>query len=103
MDGKLVRDQIPEIIRATGHVPETRVLSPREFRQALLAKLLEEVAETVAAVDREERIGELVDVFEVLRSLVLDAGIAWADFEQLVDDKRAIRGGFSCRIWLGHS
>ena len=42
---KLVRDRIPEIIKSEGHRPVTRVLDKASYRQALLAKLIEEAQE----------------------------------------------------------
>jgi predicted house-cleaning noncanonical NTP pyrophosphatase (MazG superfamily) len=49
--GKLVRDRIPEIIRADGCIPVTRVLDEPEYRTALLAKLVEEAREAQSAPD----------------------------------------------------
>jgi hypothetical protein len=42
---KLVRDRIPEIIQSEGRRPVTRVLDEARYRQALLAKLIEEARE----------------------------------------------------------
>ena len=42
---KLVRDRIPEIIKASGKNCSSEVLSDSDYRQMLDAKLLEEVAE----------------------------------------------------------
>jgi predicted house-cleaning noncanonical NTP pyrophosphatase (MazG superfamily) len=36
---KLVRDKIPQIIRARGDEPIVRIADPAEYRQLLLAKL----------------------------------------------------------------
>jgi hypothetical protein len=47
--GKLVRDKIPDMIRASGRTPHVRTLSTAEYRTALLDKLCEEVAELSAA------------------------------------------------------
>ena len=40
--GKLVRDGIPDIIRAAGQQPTVHVLDDDAYRDALLNKLLEE-------------------------------------------------------------
>ena len=45
---KLVRDQIPDIIAATGSQPSTRVLDHASYRGALRSKLLEEAREAEA-------------------------------------------------------
>lgn len=42
---KLVRDKIPDIIRASGRQPSVRHLNDLEYKAALDAKLLEEAAE----------------------------------------------------------
>ena len=42
---KLVRDRIPEVIQSQGRRPVTRVLDEASYRQALLAKLIEEAQE----------------------------------------------------------
>ena len=39
---KLVRDRIPEIIQSEGRRPVTRVLDKVSYREALLAKLVED-------------------------------------------------------------
>ncbi len=67
MSGKLVRDKIPEIMRADGVEPQIRILDADEYRAALLHKLVEEARE-VRASDLESRLGELADVYEVLCS-----------------------------------
>ena len=46
---KLVRDRIPEIIRADGRHPVTYVLDEAGYRQALLDKLAEKAAEATRA------------------------------------------------------
>ena len=73
---ELVRDRIPEIIRAGGQ-PLTRILSPDEFRAALIAKLGEEARE-VRDAPAAELPGELADVLEVLQALASAAGLTWA-------------------------
>ena len=97
--GKLVRDRIPEIIRSEGHRPVTRVLDETSYREALLAKLLEEAREARHATPGGLP-GELADVLEVLRALTVTAGMSWTQLLALADDKRSQRGGFGQRIFL---
>ena len=59
--GKLVRDRIPEIIRADGREPEVRVLSATDYLAALNEKLLEEAHELKGA-EPESRLEEAADV-----------------------------------------
>ena len=96
---KLVRDRIPEIIQAEGRHPVTRVLDDAGYRQALLAKLVEEAREASHATT-DDLPGELADVLEVLRALTMAAGMSWPQLLALAEDKRRRRGGFGRRIFL---
>ena len=96
---KLVRDRIPEIIQAEGRRPVTRVLDEAGYRQALLAKLIEEAQEAGHAT-ADGLPCELADVLEVLRALTVTAGMSWAQLLALADDKRSRRGSFGRRIFL---
>lgn len=98
--GKLVRDKIPEIIRATGEVPLTRVAKGIEYQSLLLAKLTEEVSEFIESDGDPD---ELTDILEVVVALADELGIGQPELERLRAKKAAERGGFSQRIvWLGN-
>jgi predicted house-cleaning noncanonical NTP pyrophosphatase (MazG superfamily) len=97
---KLVRDKIPEIIRANGEVPSTRVAEGAEYQSLLLAKLTEEVLEFIASDGDPD---ELADILEVVMALADGLGIGRPELERLRAKKAAERGGFSQRIvWLGN-
>lgn len=96
---KLVRDRIPEVIQSEGRRPVTRVLDEASYRQALLAKLMEEAQEASHA-NAEDLPGEMADVLEVLRALTVATGMSWPQLLALADDKRSRRGGFGRRIFL---
>ncbi|MFJ8210666.1 nucleoside triphosphate pyrophosphohydrolase [Streptomyces sp. NPDC096033] len=95
--GKLVRDRIPEIIRAGGHEPEVYVAEPAEYRARLGAKLAEEVAEYMEA-DETDAPEELADVLEVAFALAADLGVDRAQLEEIRESKAEQWGGFSERI-----
>ena len=97
--GKLVRDRIPELIRADGRTPVVEVLSAAERRPALLEKLAEEAAEAAAASD-DELPEELADVVEVVRALAKTLGVSFGDVVELADSKRERRGGFDEGLFL---
>ena len=97
--GKLVRDRIPEIMRAKGLEPETRVLDESEYLQSLFAKLLEEAGELRDA-DVDKRLEEAADVYEVLLATLAALGVTMDDLTRTAEDKRVERGGFADRIWL---
>jgi predicted house-cleaning noncanonical NTP pyrophosphatase (MazG superfamily) len=93
---KLVRDKIPEIIRADGKEPKTRILDDTEYLESLLRKLEEECKEL--AEDRNA--DELADVHEVLIALAEALHITPAELEKVRKDKAAKRGGFQEKIFL---
>jgi predicted house-cleaning noncanonical NTP pyrophosphatase (MazG superfamily) len=101
-NGKLVRDKIPQIIRARGADPIVRTADAAEYRQLLRAKLAEEVGEVLAADDTDAP-EELADVFEVVLALASDLGLDAGQLEKLRAGKAAERGGFADRIvWSGN-
>lgn len=97
--GKLVRDRIPEIMRAKGLEPDIRVMAEEEYLAGLLDKLLEEASELKDA-SPEQRLEEAADVYEVLRGLGSVLGFSMDDVEKAAAAKREERGGFEQRIWL---
>lgn len=98
--GKLVRDKIPEIIKAAGGDPQIRHLDDKAFRRALQAKLTEEARELRSARTKEDVLEEAADVLEVLRATVKLHGNDLDDVIRVADEKRLARGGFEERLWL---
>lgn len=95
MNGKLVRNKIPEIIAAeTGKPVKFRVLTEDEYKDALHKKLDEEVAEFHQSGDVEE----LVDIYEVIVALAASKGVY--DLDRKSMDKQKRRGGFNNRYFL---
>ena len=98
--GKLVRDKIPQIIRAHGLEPVTYVADAVEYGTRLREKLTEEVAEFLASDSDTE---ELADILEVVYALAALAGIDREQLEQLRAAKADERGAFAGRIiWTGN-
>ncbi|MFF5488600.1 hypothetical protein [Streptomyces virginiae] len=101
-EGKLVRDLIPEIIRANGAEPEVYVADPVEYRRRLREKLGEEVSEYMEA-DETNAPEELADVLEVAYALAADHGVDPAQLEKIRVAKARERSGFAERIvWTGN-
>ena len=96
---KLVRDRIPEIIRATGRDCGIEIMPLAEYRQALLEKLVEEAQEASQA-HAETLATELADLYEVIDAVIeaydLDRGALLRN--QL--SRHEQRGGFGKRIRL---
>lgn len=93
---KLVRDRIPEFIKANGEQPVYRILDNEEYVRCLEQKLDEEVAEYHADKNAEE----LADILEVLISLAQYLGVSQEELLQICEEKRMARGGFDQRIFL---
>ena len=87
---KLVRDGIPDRIRAKGEKPQVRVADAAERRTLLARKLVEEASEFAAGPCLEE----LADVLEVMRALLDEHGLTMGDVEHAAETKRRERGGF---------
>lgn len=97
--GKLVRDKIPQIIEANGEHPITRELSDEECRTELEKKLQEECQEVLTA-SGSDRLEELADVFEVMKSLAKIENATIEDVIAIADAKNQKRGGFDAKIFL---
>lgn len=100
-DGKLVRDRIPEIIRANGAEPVSYRADSAEYRRRLREKLVEELDEFLTAGD-EDAFEELADVLEVVYAIVADLGTDEAQLDSIREAKATKRGRFAERIvWTG--
>ena len=95
---KLVRDKIPQIIRAQGGEPIVRIAEVGEYRELLRSKLVE-----VATADDAHAPEELADVLEVVLALAADLGLDAGGLEKLRAAKAADRGSFTEQIvWCGN-
>lgn len=97
---KLVRDNVPEIMKAQGANPEVRILDDAEYKKFLRLKLVEEAGETNAAKTREDMVKELGDVWEVIEALMHNEGISPQEVQVLKQKRREERGGFLKRFFL---
>ncbi len=97
---KLVRDKIPDIIRARNEEPEVRVASKKEHDKLLKEKLLEEVWEFLGAKGDKEAKEELADVLEVVDGIIKERGYERSDIEKIKQNKKKERGGFEKRLVL---
>jgi predicted house-cleaning noncanonical NTP pyrophosphatase (MazG superfamily) len=93
---KLVRDKIPDIIRASGKECEIEILSGEDYIKALDAKLDEEVAE----YHESHSLEELADIFEVILAIAYARGYSGSALIDARTDKFTERGGFFKRILL---
>lgn len=93
---KLVRDRIPEIIKASGKSCVTEILTEEQYLQMLDVKLDEELAE----YHQEQNLEELADLLEVIYACAVAHGYSVAELEKVRADKAAKRGVFIKRILL---
>lgn len=93
---KLVRDNIPAIIKENGEQAITHIASEGEYKEALKQKLEEEVAEFLENSNPEE----LADILEVIHSIAMAYQIPFDEIEKLRTNKCKSRGSFHKRIIL---
>ena len=93
---KLVRDKIPEMIRAQGESPNIRILEQEEYLRHLEQKLDEEVSE----YHRDKNPEELADILEVVYALAENMGHTKEELLEVCQKKHDERGGFRDRIFL---
>lgn len=96
MGGKLVRDRIPEIMRAAGLSPQFRTLEQDERLSWLIAKLHEETHELAA----EPNLEECADVLEVILAIAQELGHTSEQLRLAATEKADRRGRFGRGILL---
>ena len=96
---KLVRDNIPNIIRKNNETPIIRVLNEDEYKKELELKLYEEYKQVIEAKENE-RLEELADMIEVIKALANIENKNLKDIIDIADEKANKRGSFSNRIFL---
>ncbi len=97
---KLVRDNIPIIIKNDSKIPITRILTDEEYKSELYKKLMEECNEVLEAKTPKETIEELADVLEIIKSIAELNGVALENVTETANKKRLKRGGFERKIFL---
>lgn len=96
---KLIRDRIPEIIKAAGKQCGIETMPETEYRHALLEKLVEEAQEAHRAMP-DDLITELADLQEVIAAVLAAWEISPDLVLQIQGQRHAERGGFERRLKL---
>lgn len=96
---KLVRDNIPNIIKEKGEQPIIRILDNSEYKKELEKKLYEEYQEVLAASGKD-RIEELADMLEVITALATLESKNLDDIIEVAKEKNNKRGGFNKKVFL---
>jgi predicted house-cleaning noncanonical NTP pyrophosphatase (MazG superfamily) len=97
---KLVRDEIPGIIEASGKSATTRVLNKEDFQRAVLTKFGEELEEYEEADSNEQKLEELADILELVNTLAHHENSTLEKIEKIRQEKAAKRGGFQKQFFL---
>ena len=93
---KLVRDNIPDIIRSKGGTSVIRILNNEEYRNELIRKMHEEVNE----FDTDDTLEELGDIFAVLEALAEHSGYSITDVVMAAEAKAMTNGKFNNRYYM---
>lgn len=91
--GKLVRDQVPRLVREAGHQVQFREAAPDERARYLKRKVADEADELLNADPGQER-EEVADLLEALEALLRVRGYDREDLKLIKDAKRKRRGAF---------
>ena len=97
---KLVRDNIPTIIKQNNQIPTISILSDKDYLHHLKLKLVEEANEVNNSTSKEELASELADVLEVLEALIIASDISYDDVLKVKDAKAKTNGKFENKILL---
>ncbi|MGG0206654.1 nucleoside triphosphate pyrophosphohydrolase [Bacillus mycoides] len=97
---KLIRNKIPQIIKANGKTPTTRILSEDAYIQELCKKTEEELTEYLEADTKENKLEELSDLLEIIKALAEHEGTTLEEINNIRKKKAEERGDFSDRVFL---
>lgn len=97
---KLVRDNIPNIIKSNNEIPTYRVLSNAEYQKELYKKLQEECQELINASTAEDIVEESADVLEVVKAILHLEGKTLVDVEVVAEKKNKKKGSFHEKLFL---
>ena len=100
---KLVRDNIPEIVKAEGRTIKYREIQGKELIIALATKLIEESQEVLDAVhsgDGTNLIEELGDLMDVYNAFLHESNITQSRVRGIALYKTLDKGGFEKGIFV---
>jgi len=108
---KLVRDLVPDSIRAEGRDLQYKVLSQYQYKECLRDKLREEVGELIQVLgdspmvqgQKDRLLEEMADVEEVLHAIKEAWGVTSKDLNEVASIKRELKGAFESRLYLEYS
>lgn len=96
---KLIRDNLPDIMREKGIGVHERFMNEEEFLIRLKDKISEEALEVKHSSNLKELTEELGDLLEVILTIAKSTGINMEEIEQARIAKRNSKGGFDKKIY----
>ena len=96
--GKLVRDNLPELLTKQGYPYSAKVLLPSELASHIVGKMPEEVNEIKFALANQSKdalVEEIADLIELVDSLVKAINITKEDLTDAKQKKKDSRGSFT--------
>lgn len=100
--GKLVRDNMVNILSSKGITVSDRTMNTKEYQHHLKIKLIEEAHEVIDSQSPDELLEELADLSEVIRALAEANAISTKQIEEARARKQEQKGGFDQRIYISH-
>ena len=97
---KLVRDNIPNIIKENDEEPIYHTLNDEEYWDALLRKDAEELEEVKETKSKDEVLKELGNKLELIKAMAEYLDFTLEDVIKQADKKRQTNGGFQKRLFL---
>ncbi len=97
---KLVRDNIPAIIKKSDKTFTTRLLNNEEYITEINNKLGEELTEYLESTTTADALEELADLLELIHAAATYHGATFEELEKVRVEKAEKRGGFNERIFL---
>jgi len=96
---KLIRDNMPDILRGYGLTVYEKQLEPPEYLRRLKDKLEEECEEVLSASQPDELLEELADLSEVILAMIQAHGFTQGQLETRRLAKKAEKDGFENRTY----
>ena len=98
---KLIRDDIPQIIKKNNQIATIRKLDDKEFVKELFKKLEEEAKEVVEAQgNKEELIKEISDVYEIIDNIIKLFSLDKTFILKTQEVRRDKKGSFKKKLFL---
>ncbi|PFL47594.1 phosphoribosyl-ATP pyrophosphohydrolase [Bacillus cereus] len=86
---KLIRNKVPQIIKANGKTPTTRSLPKDEYIKEICKKTEEEIKEYIEAKTKSDKLEELSDLLELINALAEQEGTTLEEISTTSEKKKA--------------